>query len=365
MSEFALIKDARVSVKQHVNAAKQNVAVITVSDKRGERYEHRFSPTSRVSKHLDIMTAADLQERLDHGTYFFVQDQLVDFRDGHYNGFMHSDQTIARFMDLLGYQLRKNMPIHRGSARKRNTDSESDVMLRKVWSTERIEVAGYQGGATFDSQMSFVWNPFVKTINAAYDLVRLVCLNGMIGLTSFLNTKVPLFNRWEEHLDIASRQIQNKVTTVVAQRVDIMSKYGCSVADCLLLEQHANERLYSKQSGVDEEDRVRLLALLKAVSPSLHLNEVYAPIVFREKNLAAQLPAHLTQFDVFNIATELRTHSVPTGKSSDNALDKFANALLFDVEGNYEASAKRLRMVKTDGAFGDPERAFFGQINGK
>lgn len=362
-SNFALIRDARVQVKQHIDSKKKNVAVITVSDKRGERYEHRFPNTSRVSKHLDIMTASDLQERLDHGTYLFVEDELVDFRDGYYNGFIHSDVVVDRFMDLLGFQYRKDLPLHRGSIRKRNSEaSESNIILRREWSQNEINVQGYGEGAHFNSMMSFVWNPFVHTINAAYDLVRLICSNGMVGMTSFLNTKVPLFNRWEDHLDIASRQIQNKVASVVQSRIGYLAQHAASVGDCLLLEEHAYNRLISKQEEFTEQDRERLRALWEASSPSKHLAEVYKPIVFADKQIAAQLPSHLSMFDAFNLTTEMRTHTEPNAKSSDRALDRLSNGLLFDTEGNYELSAKRFAIVKADGAFGDPERAFFGQV---
>ena len=353
MSEFNLIRAGKVELTHIVDAKKRNVAEIIVNDS----FHHRFSPNSRISKHLDVMQPKDLEARLNGGTFFFVGDQMIDMRDGQYDGFVHTDESIGVFMDVLGYQIKKDLPRHRGSL---SAETEGDLVLRKVWTKDEITVPGYAQGADFNSELSFVWNPFVKTINSSFDLVRLVCTNGMIGLTSFLNTKIPLMNRWEEHLDIASRQIQNKVNSIVIDRVKSMSTERASVADCLLLEQHAFDRLVGGQDKSPAE-RDRLKTIISAVSPKFHLHNTYQDAVFADKNLAAQLPAHLSNFDAFNIATELRSHTGQSAKSSNNALDKFSNAILFDKEDNFVASASRYTAPKV-ASFSSVDRAFFGQM---
>lgn len=354
MTDFSMVRGADVKVTRIIDDKKRNVAEIVVND----QYTHRFSSASRVSKHLDVMEADDLAGRLTGGNFFFIGDQMIDFRDNQYNGFVHSDDNIGVFMDKLGFQKKKDIPRHRG---QRDADSESDIVLRKVWDKSSITVPGYATGADFNSELSFVWNPFVKTINSSFDLVRLICSNGMVGLTSFLNTKVPLLNRWDEHLDIASRQIQNKVNGIIIERVQSMAAERASVADCLLLEQHAFDRLVS---GVVKSpaERERLKNIVAAVAPKYHLHNTYKDNVFADKNIAAQLPAHLSNFDVFNIATELRSHTQEAGKSSNNALDKLANSLLFDREGNFVASASRYSTPK-QASFSSVDRAFFGTMN--
>lgn len=359
--QYELIRNAVVEVTA-IGSRKGVSAEITVNGK----YQHRFPHTSRISKHLSIMQPADLAERLSGGSYFFVKSDdestMVDFRDGQYVGFIHEDKTIDKFIETLGFQPMSNLPLHR--TRRSSADEEYNggkVVLRKVWSDGEIQVPGYAAGGEFTSQLSFVWNPFVKTINSSFDLVRLICANGMIGLTSFLNTKVPLFNRWEEHLDIASRQIQNKVNTIVVDRVQTMATERASVGQCLLLEQHIVDRLYSPTTK-SEDERKRLLALMAAISPKTHLGNVYKDSVFVEKALAAQLPAHLTQFDAWNIATELRSHTHDAVKSSGNALDRFANNLMFDDDASFTASVGRFGGVRQS-AFSSPERAFFGKLN--
>lgn len=349
-----LVRQANVDVIRRMDEKKRPQAVITVND----QFEHVFPYTSRVSKHLEMMEPSLLAERLTGGSFFFVEDQLIDFRDGAYNGFVHDDKTIDVFMDIIGYQHKSSLKQMAHRQKTSDDDVNSQIILRAEWDKNEIIVPGYKSGGDFNSILSFQWNPFVKAINSSFDLVRLICTNGMVGLTSFLNTKVPLFNRWEDHLDIAARQIQNKVDSIVVQRVQQMALERASVGDCLLLEDHAMNRLHS---SVDGDEHKRLLNIIHAVSPRAQLVDVYRESVFEDKNLAAQLPAHLSNFDVFNIATEIRTHVGETAKSSDFALDKFANGVLFDRGDNYSASAHLMNAPKV-AAFSDPELAFFGQI---
>jgi len=359
MNDFNLIRNADVKVKkviQHEGGHRRVFADVAVN---GE-FEHRFPHTSRISKHLDLMEESDLANRLTGGSFFFIEDELVDFRDGGYNGFVHTDESVKVFMDILGYQRKAELAF--AHVRKDEADT-SKIVLRKVWNENEISVPGYQSGGDFTSQLSFVWNPYVKTINSAFDLVRLICTNGMVGVTSFLNTKIPLFNRWEEHLDIASRQIQNKVNSTVIDRIQSMSAERASVADCLLLEQHAFDRLYAGGEK-DEGERERLFSIMAAVNPRNHLSDVYQPAVFDSRDMGAQLPAHLSAFDAFNVATELRSHTAQTRKSSDFALDKLANQILFDREDNFIASASRYTMRST-ASFADTERAFYGVMDGQ
>jgi len=351
-SVHTLVRDAHVEVVKHFDDKHRPLAAITVD---GE-FEHIFPHTSRVSKHLDSMEAEDLAHRLSGGDFFFIENELIDFRDSSYHGFVHTPETINVFMDLLGYQRRDELDMRH--MRKTTDDDNSPIVLRKIWNKNEIAVPGYAHGTDFNSILSFQWNPFIKTINTMFDLVRLICTNGMIGLTSFLNTKVPVMNRWEEHLDIASRQIQNKVNDIVIQRIGQMVHEHCSVADLLLLEDHIMARL---SMSIDTVEHQTMLNMMNSVSPRAQLADVYRETVFDDKNLAAQLPGHLSGFDVFNIATQLRTHTAETAKSTDFAMDKFANGILFDRESNFNASSSRL-ITKHVNAFNDPEMAFFGKV---
>lgn len=343
---YELIRNAEVSVTKKFTSKGAPIAIINVNG----THEHEFAASSRVSKHLELMDPVHLEERMNGGSFFFVDGQLVDWRDGHYNGFTHTDESVDRLMDTIGFVYNKDLPVHR-----RQADA---IALRKVWSNSEIEVPGYQQGGQFTSQLSFTWNPFERMINSQFDLVRLICTNGMVGLTSFLNSKIPLINRWEEHLEIANRQIQNKVNSSVIERVKGMSMERASVADVLLLEQHIAARL-EHESNFSQETRDRLFNMLNVVAPRTHLSNVYRNGVFEDKVLAAQLPAHISLFDAFNVATELRTHTNETSKSGNTGLDKMANTILFDREGGFTAHASRYTAPKAL-SWTDADAAFVG-----
>lgn len=346
---YELIRNANVKVTKKLATKSAPIAVVTVNDK----YTHEFAASSRVSKHLELMEPEHLEARLNGGAFFFVEDQLVDWRDNTYHGFAHSDDSIKHLMDTIGYVRNKDLPLHHGRGKG------DQISLRKMWSNSEIEVPGYQQGGQFTSQLAFTWNPFERMINSQFDLVRLICTNGMVGLTSFLNSKVPLINRWEEHLDIASRQIQNKVNGIVIERVKNMSAERASVADVLLLEQHVATRL-EHEDNRSSSTRDRLFNMLNVVAPRQHLSSVYRDGVFSDKNLAAQLPAHISAFDAFNVATELRTHTEETSKSGNTGLDRFANAILFDRNDNFVANATRFTAPKSL-SWVDADAAFIGE----
>lgn len=355
---FELVKNANVEVVKKLNAKKNVQAIITVNDK----YQHEFAAKSRVSKHLELMEPTELAERLSGGHFFFIEDQLVDFRDGSYNqGFVHTNDTIQAFMDVLGYQVKSTVPGRAQHRRSNNEEADvgSSIILKKDWSNHNIVVPGYQDGGAFDSRLAFVWNPFVKTINSAFEIVRLICENGAVGVTNWLNSKIPVVNRFHEHLEIANRQIQNKVNSTVIHRVQFMANTRASVADCMLIEQHAHDRLYSSaQKSVGENERLQKMIYVS--SPRQHLATYYNEALFMDKNLASQVPSHLSNFDIYNLATEIRTHTNECSKSSAFALDRVANRLMFDDDR--DCSVTSIGAPKL-AAFSSTDTAFFGSIS--
>ncbi len=335
--------NADVKVLHSTDNRNHGVAEIVVD---GD-YTHRFSANSRVSKALELMTPAQLEERLTGGSFFFINGILFDFRDAQYNGFIHTPSAIESLKSVIGIR-------GRDESRALFTD-QGTAKLSKVWSKNEIQVPGIDDGGAFESRLTFKWNPFVETIQSQFDIVRLICANGMTGLTSLFNAKIPLVNRWEEHLEIADKQIQNKLYSMLGERLENMTRERATLSDCLRLQTHAQDRLDSYQNnGVLS----KLKNILKIVSPSVHVKDTYKPAAFEDKRLAAQLPSHITMFDAYNIATEIATHSKPSGNSSNHALDKFSNELVFD------RNDRRTHAARFGGpsisSFSNPDEAFFG-----
>ena len=347
---YEMIRNADVEVISTRNAANHPVALASING-----LEHRFDATSRVSKSLDMLSADDVAARLSGGNYFFVNGELHDFRDGHYNGFVHTDESIAHLADVLGFsEGRNSVRVHENTVGRHLT-------LGKKWSDHGITVPGYNDGGEFQSELHFGWNPFVKTINSAFMLYRLICTNGMRGLRNFMNTKIPLVNRWEEHLEIANRQIQNKVSGMVTGRMAQMGSERATVAEVALLTGHAYKRTQGAENVNETAKLQRLNRIIDIANPRLHLNGVYKDEVFTDKRLAAQMPAHVSVFDLYNMATELRSHTSEADGSSDRGLDKLSNDLVFDRK-DLTQYASRFMLPKVS-EFSDPDAAFFGTMN--
>jgi hypothetical protein len=327
------------------------------------RHEHEFRPKSNISRSLMHAPLADIEDRLNGGHYFFVDGELIDFRDRSYvlgDGFVHTDDAIEALWNTLGvskYSTRQ--AFRRASLGTRMSTQSTSTGLFKVWSKSDIHVPAYNEGGRFTSQLSFAWNPFNADIRSSFELVRLICVNGMIGLTSWLNSRVPLVNMWQEHLDIAALQIQRKVEDKVGARMLEMNRERASLADLMLLQRHAIER-FDAEANIDDGAQERLRTISRAVNPMLHLNDFYKPDVFADMRVAAQLPGHLTVFDAWNIATEMSSHTHDGGDSTDNGLQRLANRLVFDPE-NVNFKAARLELPPP-AWFSSPEQAFFGEV---
>ena len=208
-------------------------------------------------------------------------------------------------------------------------------------------------GGEFNSMLRFLWSPFSSHINTAFELIRLICANGMVGLASFLNAKVPLINMWQQNMDIAAKQIQNAVDAKFEKRFLTMSNTATSVGVLMNIGKHIEERLYAHD--LPDTERALLNGLMQVVDPIQHVGHVYSDRVFTDNNVAQQCPAHLSKMDTYNIVTELSSHTSEADNSSDNALQKIANALMWT-----ERDFKTSRLVVKP--FNSADDAFFGLI---
>lgn len=346
--QHQLIRNAEVTATASYDSAGHPMANININD----QFEHSFDRNSRVSKALGLMSEAELSHRLTDGQYFMVDGQLIDFRDGNYNGFIHTDESIGHLVDTIGMTNKNTDKI---AVVHKNTFG--NVALGAKWSDHNITVPEYDQGGHYSSELHFAWNPFVKTVNSVFMLYRLICTNGMMGMRSFLNTKIPLVNRWEEHLEIANAQIQNKVNTMVTQRLGQMSNERATLAEVILLANHAQKRLKAN----NENNIDRLHSIVNIASPEMHLRDVYRDEAFTNINVANQLPSHLSTYDVYNMTTEVRTHTNAATASTVAALDKLANGLIFDRKQNPSTSIGSGQQPSLH-MFSDPDRAFFGDI---
>ncbi len=348
--EYDFHRNANVVVTASKDSKHNLVANILVDD----QYEHQFGHNSRIAKQLQLMTPDDLSEQLTGGHFFFVEGLLYDFRDSQYKGHIQNDDTIKHLNELLGIT-----DNSKTSLRVQENVTARSITLGRQWSNRDIMIEAFQDGGEFESELHYGWSPFMKTINSAFKLNRLICTNGMRGLRNFMNLKIPLINRWEEHLDIANVQIQNKVNAIVQRRMVQMASERASVAELLTLSSHAIERIRSEQPECAAANR-QLRNINAIVNPQNHLGNIYQSHVFKKNSVSAQYPGHLTTLDAYNIATEIRSHSLETSNSTTRALDLIANDLVFDHTNIIlPSSGKVSRKVSS---FSDADTAFFGKV---
>src|SRR5277367_5923256 len=158
---YTLIRKADVEVNSHRNTRNQPVASIKVNGK----FEHYFDATSRVSRALDTMTCSDLVERFKGGTYFFVEDTLVDFRDAHYNGFIQDDASIASLVRVIGIQEKHNISTH-----LQDNLTTRRYVLGCSWDASQFTIPNFNNGGTFENELLFGWTPFNKDVSSAFML---------------------------------------------------------------------------------------------------------------------------------------------------------------------------------------------------
>lgn len=353
--QYELVRNANVEVVASADKKQHPIATIHVND----TYHHTFSAASRVSRHLDTMTAEELAERLSGGHFMFVENDLIDFRDRAYPGFVHEDDAIRALVKTIGISRKEDI-----STRLHDNMVTSNFILGAKWSDRPIVVPQYNDGGEFKSELLFGWSPFVATVNSVFMLWRLICDNGMRGLTRFLNTKIPLINRWKEHLDMANMQIQNKVDSMVKNRLGAMVHERATVAELCQVADYARARIGKTRERMEQlttEQFETLQRLGNVADPVIHLSKVYRENVFTDSRLAAQLQGHLTTLDAYNIATEIRSHTPEIEGASTLAIDRFNNDLVFNRRDLTQHAAKYTAPRLS--TFSNPDQAFFGVVH--
>lgn len=358
MSNVEMIKDARVEGIASSDEKFKTTLRITINGK----YEHIFPATSRVSKALETADVKDVVARLDGGSFLMVDNELVEFRYNDYNGFAHDQDSIDKLVEVIGVTHTEDEL----QGVSRNTNNRG-IKLSREWSKEGFDIAQFKGAGDFTTALHFGWSPFSQNVNSSFVLWRLICDNGMRGMTRFLNSTIPLVNNWEEHLEIANRQLMNKINAEMQNRILALQGQRASVADCLLIGRHVSDRADGVHNAINREAAARLNMIGALVDPLLHLKDVYKPEVFEDGAMAARAPAHITGFDIFNMITEIRTHTDPTQESTGNALDVVANQMLFGGKGYYGhkvAQDVHQTLLATEAPqliVNDPEQAFWGK----
>jgi len=334
---FKMIKNAQVGEGEQIQATGRPKLSVVIN---GE-HEYTFPATSRVSKALETNRIEDVVSRLDGGHFFMKDDTLVDWRDRNYadrGSFIQEDRGIQELLNKIGFTQETKKSVGRF-----NNTASTEILLNKTWSDVDIHVPQYLEGGDMKSKLDFVWNPFNSNVTTSYKLERLICQNGMVGLSSLLNAKIPLVNDWEEGLNIANKLIQNKIGTMITGRMAQMNDNSmmATVRDCHRVTAMCQARLVSADNFGDDVLREKLAMTQLAADPHLHLKGVYGNEILEDMKMCDQLRSHLTLFSLWNILTDISSHTVEVKDNSNFAVQRWANEVLIDRKGVHNHISSR------------------------
>lgn len=279
------------------------------------------SSRTGIGRMIRMTNVENVQAMLQGGHFLFEGDELKEYRDGNYNGFIHDDDWIKRFSDTP--QLLSHM--------------KSEII-----------VPDFGEGGKFDLNTGFTWSAFNPYLKTQVNLMRLICANGMRVKHKLFEKKVPLINNFEKHLDISAEQINITANKEIKSKLVGMNDIIASVRDVSLVGDHIQKRL--EVDPLDER-----LNNLNEVIMAGEFDEKYTSYALNSASITSHLPSHLSRFDLLNITTELMTHTRSVDRSTDNALNLISTNLIFsDNEVNQFSKAKIPR------TFANPEQAFFG-----
>jgi len=326
---------------------------------------HTFPAISRESELLDIYgdDLNHVSEIFSGGTYVFNDGKLVDYRNGTYRGFVHSNEAVSELVERLGVETpHSRKPVNgqiitpaSGSARamfaRLRGDKTGGVFMGKEWDKFDLQVPELGAGGEFENRLLYRWSPFSPNIQTSLEVERLVCNNGMVAMSPLVTHEVPVIDSWDDHLDVVAMQLKPRINAILGERFRAMEEVRASVEDV----QRVNAILDGRFDRADEQGGVRLTRLAQLTDVHRNLSRYYDPAVFAKRELAARVDSHLTQFALYNVLTEAATHTTST-QHSDNAVQMAINRLVFDDAGRRQILEAR-QIPKAESS--DPERAFF------
>lgn len=313
--QIQLIKSA-----EHVNLQKLPKAgqyELTVNDRSvilGRRHP--------ISVSASLTSAEDASLALLNSHFVFENDNLREYRDSSYKGFIQSDEFLERF----------------GTDTSLNSRGFDDFQLSE-----------FGLGGAFNITTGFSWSAFSKNLKTQVSILRQICSNGMVARMPMFEREVPIINLFDHHLDIAAKQLVDISKPYISKRLSKMSREHALVKEVKLVSSHIEKRLE------DDKMNKRLNNLHNALFEAGDISEYYT-VKSITNNIVQALPSPISRLDLLNITTELNTHSESLVNSTTSSLDRIASGLMFPKM--IEGIISERNMAKS--TFGNPEQAFFG-----
>ena len=364
MSTPIIIKNARVKTSLVLSDQKARFGempelnvVIEVSPRSGgfEVYRHTFDRKSSVHKMSQEMEFPILEAKFDGGTYVIMDGEIVDFRFSDYKGYIRNQSQINEFSESIGVSRRTKSSRSVGGSLGTMFNQlrhKNGVFFGGVSENEiHFDVEGFKEGGEFKNRLVYRWSPFEENIQTTVETERLICANGMMGMASLVTRETPMINDIERHLRIMETQLNPEMSRVLRERFADMLNKRASVYDVQKALSMITERL-NQVGSLNEHDYKVLMGLADAISLD-NLKGVFAQDLYTS-HAAKVAPSDITQFDLFNVMTEMSTHTSGSEYQNRDA-QMFINTLVFDrtqceVSGEVKLSEHS-----------NPNRVFFGK----
>lgn len=322
MSNVIFAKNAR-DISIHRTGRNKGDIELVVNDV--SVHLNRRHPISIISSLTSTENAVD---EIMGGHFLFKENndgsyKLAEYRDSSYKGFMHDESTIQLY----------------GS----NND-----LLQHLTTNFSVEELGI--GGEFNITAGFDWSVFSKNITTQLSLERLICSNGLKVRNKMFEREVPIINLHEKHLNIAAQQMIHIGQQKFKKRFKEMAREHASVREVHLIHSHVNRRLNN-----ENQHDARLIKMNQALTQYGDITQYYTAAAI-ESGLVSALNSPISRFDLYNIATEMNTHTEQTVESTNIAVDRIVTNLLFPKE--VEGCVTDMSQAKS--TFGSPEQAFFG-----
>lgn len=309
---------------------------VAINDEWEVKLDRRHNAVGQLALGIDPEL---LKPTFLEGRYFLVDDQIVDFRTGDHLGFEHDEAGLMNLIKAVGMTV----------------DKAGKIRARSITGKFEYDATNSEGGL-FDIQQGFTWSPFSLDINAALEMLRLACYNGLVVSDPVMNHKIPVMNGWEENLAIANDVIRHAFDHKVGPRLAAMPTESISLHDAMGL----CDLLGNCINGNVKKDVVLNHNELAAIHQKLELvvtDEARA----LQKNLLKFISVPITAFDAMNVATECATHYIRPGTSESNKLIGVANNLLFSTARQAALDVNLDNLVMDTKVFADTDKAFFGE----
>lgn len=269
------------------------------------------------------------------GSYFVVDNQVIDYRTSQDLKFTHSKESIQEMINHLGMIAKGN-----------------NIMMSNIMSELQCDALNSAAGGLFDVKVGFSWSPFQTDVESVIEMIRQVCSNGAIASDPVVNHSIPIINMWHENLKVGNDILVHQFNKLILPRIQALPNERISMYDVLSLRSLINKLSDTKELNHHQQNN------LKNLYESLD-SLVTADVSSIKKNLLQFIPAPISAFDAFNIATECATHYVASDKT-DRMAQAFANNLLFNGDRTEKISLDLANLVADTQTFMDVDRAFFG-----